>query len=933
LAAITDRFGRELFAGELIVNLLKLIFIIALISGQAFAFVGEISDEAFQDLKRETHQIYCSERNENEAVKSLWRDVDVFHCSSKRESEEFCECVSKASTAVPDKLINEQTKTIEDELRNKTIYNVRIANETENRDKLKHIFMYRNMVTNLGESCIAQELRHSPQKETQDLYYLDEKSLKANNHHFPTAIEIADFEQLQKMANTAHTYLLTTTSSTLYPSAEDRFRKIREIAKRVINNEFDKNLMALFPSEKVGANSCGQASKESVKMDMNVDVLYEYLNLRYLPTGEFKSDGELLEDAVMNVVRKECQKLNNQWSNGELSDYDKKREEEEVEKRLYNLSLGKGAFKLEGQLSGIRFNQISSLTSTGNEREIEELEIRMFHDIAYCKIRRKYKKIEDEVIESIKDGGQDFVEQNSELDNIDNEIEKYSDLVNDAKAEEKVLNQSLGDFESGIDPHVLGRLSHARERVSSGERKLAELQELRNTKANELDQKFGGMNNRAVFSASISTVEDLDKGVVTINNEKDLTVDLYGQVVKDNFDSEKSRVEQGRIFRALGKDAKNMVKNNMANELDETLELNNLIKSKDKEGLKEYFSKKKEDLSDLVTDVDRKKAEVSVEKVKENMLAKQKAGPEQLVTSSNDIKSVKSSLNTPLKSSSIKAKDSYKEKYEQAINAFAPAKKPSVKESIVRDRINRIVDQKEKVSKKLEEEAKELKAKETKFSKKINPLKSALDRTLKEVEKVSKEYEELEEKLESSVKQPVELPKASRANKQVLENSKKPERRAPVSQVSQPSKTSQVRSFEALSSGNQTNEEGSNSFVAQDASTFTNDSGIKLFNQELDSSSPVLTLSEFSKISDADLNIKVDSSGKVHDRIIVNTDNGKVILKAVYVDGKATKYEIIDSVNNKDVTKSLVQQKMEIIDQSSELFKYDEFLDLLNKAQ
>lgn len=129
----------------------------------------------------------------------------------------------------------------------------------------------------------------------------------------------------------------------------------------------------------------------------------------------------------------------------------------------------------------------------------------------------------------------------------------------------------------------------------------------------------------------------------------------------------------------------------------------------------------------------------------------------------------------------------------------------------------------------------------------------------------------------------------------------------------------------AVKSGQKTSSIRNLSSMSDTNSGTSNQQKVELMSLALQEGALVLTMEEFTEISTADLKAKFP--GKEYpDHIIVESQNGKVMMKPIYKEGVLIKFEVEQKIANQDYINGMDKIEEEIKEQKEALARYKELL-------
>ena len=875
--------------------LFKIIFLL-IVSVASHALPGDFSSTSYKEFYGENIGGFCQAQRTQGAVSSLLKNLDVFSCSEEVDPKNFCDCLSKISNKIDFKKIQRVSAKVSDELSNhyaKEMY----ENDKKERDlaKLTNIFRLKRITNSQLVNCIDDSKQVAENKALNDII-IAQNQLVSNyaigSDVFGSVTELTDLFNVAEdvFVKTKGLYIVET------PSGKHDIDKVIEDAVR---ERLQTNNGHFFSTDlqDSGMIRSGVVSDYAIKEHQRV------LKNFFVDVAHYGNSGmsrDMMRESIKDYIDLECRSLNE--TVGEGLDSEKVSQEE----REYYFNKGRTEAYKELKDDPAQFlrevKQIrdSELSKDNNISEIERLEQSFIYDVAYCSIQGKFDTSVQDVIKTVKTEGEELRSQLAEIIDKEEEVVELAREVTELGTRATDIAELLkGNNDRDDIDNKLNELAIVQEkrRVAS-KLQVAAQQELAE-KTSQMYERLGSFENYHTYRSA----------VVASDNGKPLAIDIvdgklvvkteeqFSEETNEFYDAERDRIKGHEIFKAHDKTTQALLINDVEEERSELLELNSAISDGEYSKLSSFKESK---IDDKINSL------VSQENIKKNISTLKKKYVQ-------NTKEPKKKFKRHVKQRML-ADDNF----DRVVNTLSrkKSKKRSVKPSRADRAIDRIVKNPVKSEEKLNSLANEIQEKEKRLARTLAPLKENLEKVTKDSKAIESEISDIEELIKNNKSKKKESVSTSAPSRDVRQR-----RRAPRKQSIVEAPTSQTQTtFSSSTPADQ-------SVIEPEYST--DDSRVSLFKEELQSGVKVITLNEFKKASNSDLSIKpgVEDLGET---FIVDSAGVQVLFKTIYKDGKAIGYEMVETVSKDGLAKSLVSDKVEILDLKQELYKYSDFIKKLN---
>lgn len=882
--------------------ILKTIFTLTL-AFVAYALPGELTSKSYDDFYGENIGGFCKVKQSKEAVGSLLNNLNVFSCSQKTNTEKFCDCLSKTSSSVGLAEVGRISSKVFQEMSDLYAEDL-YTREKEERElaRLTNLYKLKEISNTQLTNCV-----NDPKKKTNnpslDKLLLAQDQLIAEHALVPDVFgSVTSLNDIFEVAEDVFvkTMGLTTTMS---PSREDPLDKY---ILQAINRRLQKNNGYFYSMDP----NTTALNRSGVVSDHNIQEYKKVIKQFFKELGSYGNAGmnlELMRESIRNHVDNECRDLSQ--ASAETFESSKMSDEE---RELY---YGKGKTEAFRELKAdpdafikkikkIRDTEIAKINKDDDFKILEESYL---YDVAYCSIQGSFIASVEEVAQTVKTEGEELSTEISEIIEQEDYVLELANKSTDLANEARYLGESL---KNGI---VGDELNEKREELAVVQEKIRVTSKLYSSEQRKLEQRtlkmherLGGQDNYHVYRSAVATSEngrpvayEFKDGKIIIKSEKE-----YAAETNAFFDKEYKRISSGKIYQAHKIEARNIVMSKLREEKKELLELNSAISDGEfsrLNSLKEPKLNKK--INSLVSNSNIEKNLKSIKKkyAKDDHAKNEvkKSIKEKIVSNSNFERVVNTLSN----------KKPYKQsKTQSSTQTFRPSRADRAIDKIVRNPV--------KSEERLNSLANEIQEKEKRLAKTLAPLKENLEKVTKDSKAIESEISDIEELIKNNKSKKKESVSTSAPSRDVRQRRRTPRKQSMV---------------EAPTSQTQTTFSGSTpsdqSVIEPEYST--DDSRVSLFKEELHSGVKVITLNEFKNASNSDLSTKpgVEDLGKT---FIVDSAGVQVLFKTIYKDGKAIGYEMVETVSKDGLAKSLVSDKVEILDLKQELYKYSDFIKKLN---
>jgi hypothetical protein len=916
--------------------ILKVTFIFSL-SATIFALPNEIEESTFGQFFEEKLDVFCSPENSNEPFKDLVSNLYVFTCSSKKESESFCKCINKIEKNITTEDADKITERVQNEIIQEHAKEQFIIDKTNDSIvRLENMFHLMDLQPALGTGYCINPNNHLESKDpiVKDMIarqesYFNSKTLGAK--------ELRDRElDLTELIYTAEAAFLRSQNVVFNYTSSEIDDSLDEVVTDVIIEKYAENNGYLFKSDFMNSDqkNCGNMREEYTNSFKNV--IKEYIRIKNTSFNTHVTASPSMQhtmlSALSTVVNRECRKadesLLDEFSEKSLG---KKRYKSYLKDGKTIFFEAKGLAKMgkdNSLIDVIKSARDKKIQSNPNIEEIEELEEKFYYDVAYCHLMEKFETTEKEVVEKVAKDGTELANDMQEILSREEVAEELQEDLDTIQEDISIVREKLSDAKDPEAKEIMGaELSRLQKQEAVTKNILRQEETQIENLESKMAKKLNGEDQFLVYRSSVTSSSRSLRYPISRGGGKikiDSEVEMEDRITR-HMNAERDRLKNNKVFNAHDNATKEKILDSAKKEQEKLIEMNGAFSSGDPEKIGDALGK---NIYEEVKNTNESAEGLNSEGVN-NLLPNgaKPVGPNNLVPGKSGF-SNNSNISRRFNSRPYNTLD-------RVIKNISPRPATNEVDRRVDEAITALAQRND--NSELTKKAKEVKDSTEELKKTLAPLQESLDSVLKQVEKESKEIEAIKESvnkktIEQRATKKIEQPKVT-----------KPTRRKnrAVKPTQQARRVQQNKSIVTSPLGNSSPSSTSSSNVSETVD-YTPQARISLFSNSgssdvgsikssLQSGAKVVSLAEFSKMSDSDFNVK--SLDGVGDTFILDNGSEEVLVKTVYDGKKPVRFEIVGSATKAELAKSLIQDKIEINDKKMELYNYDEFMDLIRKSQ